>query len=99
MQDIRIDANGDQRCWNCGGKNCFTLKRTAKSKVRRVLRSAIPGDESFDPRRARGCRMPATLVAKSEIPVQWGVRIEVGRNYRWIAAASLGGYWGLDYVE
>ncbi|MGQ0624485.1 MAG: SHOCT domain-containing protein [Sporichthyaceae bacterium] len=32
MKDIRIDTNGDQRCWNCGSKS-FTQKRTARSKV------------------------------------------------------------------
>tara|TARA_X000001036_G_C20448326_1_gene712274 strand:+ start:128 stop:844 length:717 start_codon:yes stop_codon:yes gene_type:complete len=32
MKDIRIDSNGDPRCWNCGGKG-FTEKRTARSKV------------------------------------------------------------------
>jgi hypothetical protein len=32
MQDIRIDDNGDQRCWKCGGKN-FDNKRTARSKM------------------------------------------------------------------
>jgi hypothetical protein len=32
MKDIRIDSNGDQRCWKCGGRH-FTHKRTARSKV------------------------------------------------------------------
>jgi ribosomal protein L40E len=32
MQNIRVDEDGNQRCWNCGGKN-FTLKRTFRSKV------------------------------------------------------------------
>ena len=32
MKDIRIDSNGDPRCWNCGGKG-FTEKRTTRSKV------------------------------------------------------------------
>jgi hypothetical protein len=32
VQDIRIDDEGNQRCWNCGGKN-FTEKRTLRSKV------------------------------------------------------------------
>jgi hypothetical protein len=33
MKDIRIDSDGQQRCWNCGGKDCFTEKRTTRSKV------------------------------------------------------------------
>jgi hypothetical protein len=33
MKNIRIDPEGNQRCWNCGGQNCFTLKRTFRSKV------------------------------------------------------------------
>ena len=33
MENIRIDLDGNQRCWNCGGKNCFTLKRPFRSKV------------------------------------------------------------------
>ena len=33
MNNIRIDANGYQRCWNCGGKSCFTLKRTFTAKL------------------------------------------------------------------
>lgn len=32
MKDIRIDDQGRQRCWNCGGTN-FTHKRTVRSKV------------------------------------------------------------------
>jgi hypothetical protein len=32
MQDIRIDENGDFRCWKCGGKN-FDEKRTLRSKA------------------------------------------------------------------
>jgi hypothetical protein len=32
MQDIRIDTDGNQRCWFCGGKN-FTEKRTFGSKA------------------------------------------------------------------
>jgi hypothetical protein len=32
MKDIRVDAQGQQRCWNCGGVG-FTEKRTARSKV------------------------------------------------------------------
>ena len=32
MKDIRVDDSGDQRCWNCGGKN-FTQQRTMRSKV------------------------------------------------------------------
>lgn len=32
MKDIRVDEDGELRCWNCGGKS-FTEKRTARSKV------------------------------------------------------------------
>ncbi len=32
FDDIRIDDNGDQRCWNCGGKQ-FTLKRSKRAKA------------------------------------------------------------------
>lgn len=32
MKDICIDAEGRQRCWNCGGMS-FTEKRTMRSKV------------------------------------------------------------------
>ena len=32
MKDVRIDADGEMRCWSCGAKG-FTLKRTARSKV------------------------------------------------------------------
>ncbi len=32
MQDIRIDAEGNHRCWKCGGMN-FTEKRTLRSKA------------------------------------------------------------------
>jgi hypothetical protein len=32
MQDIRIDSNGDFRCWNCGGKN-FLGKRTGRAHI------------------------------------------------------------------
>lgn len=32
MRDIRIDDEGRQRCWNCGGMH-FTHKRTARSKL------------------------------------------------------------------
>ena len=32
MQDIRIDSNGDLRCWNCGGKN-FLGKRTGRAHI------------------------------------------------------------------
>lgn len=35
MKDIRIDADGNQRCWNCGNKN-FTQKRTFRSKAASV---------------------------------------------------------------
>ena len=32
MKDVRIDANGDTRCWNCGSKG-LTPKRTFRSKA------------------------------------------------------------------
>lgn len=32
MKDIRVDSQGRQRCWNCGGLN-FTHKRTFRSKA------------------------------------------------------------------
>lgn len=32
MQDIRVDEDGNQRCWKCGGKN-FTQKRTFRAKA------------------------------------------------------------------
>lgn len=32
MKDIRVDDQGRQRCWNCGGLH-FTQKRTARAKV------------------------------------------------------------------
>src|SRR4051794_16088470 len=32
MRNVRVDENGEFRCWKCGGKN-FTLKRTFRSKV------------------------------------------------------------------
>jgi hypothetical protein len=32
MKDIRIDSQGRQRCWNCGGTG-FTEKRTTRSKL------------------------------------------------------------------
>lgn len=32
MKDIRIDNQGRQRCWHCGGTN-FNLKRTVRSKM------------------------------------------------------------------
>jgi hypothetical protein len=32
MKDVRIDANGDLRCWRCGGKS-FTAKRTFRAKA------------------------------------------------------------------
>jgi hypothetical protein len=40
MQDIRIDQQGRQRCWNCGGLN-FTQQRTARSKVGFGISSAL----------------------------------------------------------
>jgi hypothetical protein len=33
MENIRVDPEGNQRCWNCGGKNCFVSKRTFRSKL------------------------------------------------------------------
>ena len=36
MQDIRIDDEGNQRCWNCGGKN-FDEKRTFRADHGRVV--------------------------------------------------------------
>lgn len=33
MQDIRIDSEGRQRCWNCGSPAGFAHKRTTRSKV------------------------------------------------------------------
>ena len=35
MKDIRIDDQGRQRCWNCGGTN-FTHKRTFRAKATAV---------------------------------------------------------------
>jgi hypothetical protein len=32
MKDVRIDKDGDLRCWNCGGKS-FNEKRTTRAKV------------------------------------------------------------------
>lgn len=32
MQDIRVDQQGDFRCWKCGGRS-FDSKRTMKAKV------------------------------------------------------------------
>ena len=32
MKNIRIDSNGELRCWNCGSKGLLA-KRTARSKV------------------------------------------------------------------
>lgn len=32
MKDIRIDTDGNQRCWNCGSKS-FTQKRTFRAKA------------------------------------------------------------------
>ena len=33
MKNIQVDTDGNQRCAYCGGKNCFTLKRTFRSKM------------------------------------------------------------------
>jgi len=33
MKNVCVDSEGNQRCWNCGGKNSFTLKRTFRSKL------------------------------------------------------------------
>jgi hypothetical protein len=32
MRNVRVDENGDFRCWKCGGKH-FTHKRTGASKL------------------------------------------------------------------
>src|SRR5947207_1121804 len=32
MKDVRIDTDGELRCWNCGSKG-FTEKRTFRSKA------------------------------------------------------------------
>lgn len=32
MKDIRVDSDGEMRCWNCGNKG-FKSKRTLRSKV------------------------------------------------------------------
>ena len=32
MEDVRVDSEGNLRCWKCGGKN-FREKRTGRSKV------------------------------------------------------------------
>ena len=32
MKDIRVDNQGRQRCWNCGGTS-FNMKRTVRSKM------------------------------------------------------------------
>jgi len=32
MQDIRIDSNGDLRCWNCGNRH-FLGKRTGRAHM------------------------------------------------------------------
>ena len=32
MKDVRIDSNGDMRCWNCGSRG-FAEKRTFRSKA------------------------------------------------------------------
>lgn len=32
MKNIKMDENGEARCWNCGGKS-FRQKRTFRSKV------------------------------------------------------------------
>lgn len=33
MKDVRVDERGEFRCWNCGGTDCFTEKRTFRSKA------------------------------------------------------------------
>ena len=33
MKDVCIDADGNLRCWNCGGREQFTHKRTMRAKV------------------------------------------------------------------
>jgi hypothetical protein len=32
MKDVRVDSDGELRCWNCGGKN-FLAKRTGRAHV------------------------------------------------------------------
>ncbi len=32
MKDVRMDVDGELRCWNCGSKG-FTTKRTLRSKA------------------------------------------------------------------
>ncbi len=32
MKNVKMDENGEARCWNCGGKS-FRQKRTFRSKV------------------------------------------------------------------
>lgn len=32
MKNVRMDENGDLRCWNCGGKGLLA-KRTFRSKI------------------------------------------------------------------
>lgn len=32
MQDVRIDGDGNLRCWNCGGQH-FLEQRTGRSKI------------------------------------------------------------------
>jgi hypothetical protein len=32
MRDVKIDSDGNLRCWNCGGKG-FNSKRTLRSKA------------------------------------------------------------------
>lgn len=33
MKDVRVDGDGNLRCWNCGGKEQFVSKRTVRAKV------------------------------------------------------------------
>ncbi len=40
MQDIRVDEQGEFRCWKCGSKN-FNNKRTARAKALGVATGGI----------------------------------------------------------
>lgn len=40
MKDIRIDEDGENRCWNCGGKN-FVAKRTGRAHIAGYLTVGI----------------------------------------------------------
>jgi hypothetical protein len=40
VKDIRVDEDGNLRCWKCGGKN-FTQKRTFRAKATAVSAGAL----------------------------------------------------------